>query len=122
MFLRVWLYFKKFFEKYFLVFGKCYKEKDKTRKTNTAPKLTLAIDWLRWHSTAIDGVRWREGEIAIDGAISRRQVCDLGSRSTALVLANSVDWSLDVRTTPTGSLSPSCALALSLSLSGIHLK
>ena len=46
MFLCVWLYFKKFFEKYFLVFGKCYKEKDKTRKTNTAPKLTLAFDWL----------------------------------------------------------------------------
>ena len=41
MFLCVWLYFKKFSEKYFLVFGKCYKEKDKTRKTNTAPKLTL---------------------------------------------------------------------------------
>ena len=44
MFLCVWLYFKKFSEKYFLVFGKCYKEKDKTKKTNTAPRLTLAID------------------------------------------------------------------------------
>ena len=46
MFLCLWLYFKKIFKKYFLVFGKCYKEKDKTRKTNTAPKLTLAFDWL----------------------------------------------------------------------------
>ena len=41
MFLCVWLYFKKFSEKYFLVFEKCYKEKYKTRKTNTAPRLTL---------------------------------------------------------------------------------
>ena len=68
-------------------------------------------------------------EIAIDGAISRsvdrdlakhrsarRWVLDLGSRSTALVLANGADWSLDVRTAPTGSLSPFRALALSLSL------
>ena len=71
MFLCVWLYFKKFSEKYFLVFGKCYKEKDKTKKKNTAPRLTLAIDWLRRRLTAIDGVRRREGEIAIDGTISR---------------------------------------------------
>ena len=138
MFLCVWLYFKKFFEKYFLVFRKCYKEKDKTRKTNTAPRLMLAIDWLRRRSTVFDGVKrrsrsaWsrdhdrqrdlakrrsRSREALRRSRSARRRVRDLGSRSTALVLANGVDWSLDVRTASTGSLSPSCTLALSLSLS-----
>ena len=101
MFLCLWLYFKK----YFLVFGKCYKEKDKTRKTNTAPKLTLAFDWLWRRSTAIDGVRRREASIAI----SRRRVHDLGSRSTTLVLANGADW-------VSVSLLRSRSLSLSLSL------
>ena len=45
---------------------------------------------------------------------ARRPVRDLGSQSTALVLAKSADWSLDVQT---GYASPSRALALSLSLS-----
>ena len=34
MFLCVWLYFKKIFEKYFLVFGKCYKEKTNPENTD----------------------------------------------------------------------------------------
>ena len=34
MFLCVWLYFKKNFEKYFLVFGKCYKEKTNSENTD----------------------------------------------------------------------------------------
>ena len=119
MFLCVWLYFKKFSEKYFLVFGKCYKEKDKTRKTNTAPRLTLAIDWVRRRSASRAPVRRlrrrsRSREAPRRSRSARRRVHDLGSRSTTLVLANGADWSLDVRTAPTGSLSPSCALSLSL--------
>ena len=102
MFLCLWLYFKK----YFLVFGKCYKEKDKTRKTNTAPKLTLAFDWLWRRSTAIDGVRRREASIAISRRRDRDQRRDLTmarSRSTLL-------------------LSRARALSLSLSFSGNALK
>ena len=41
MFLCVWLYFKKFSEKYFLVFGKCYKEKTNPSPPRTKPRLTL---------------------------------------------------------------------------------
>ena len=47
----------------------------------------------------------------------RRRVRDLGSRSTALVLANGVDWNL-VRANSADWL----CFPLSLSLSGIHLK
>ena len=63
------------------------------------------------------GTKARSRSTAQSREAPRRRVRDLGSRSTALVLANGADWSLDVRTAPTGSLSPSCALALSLSLS-----
>ena len=89
MFLCVWLYFKKFSRKYFLVFGKCYKE-----KTNPSPD-KIQIDARR--STGFDGAVLRElqsddravdrdlakhraasrdrdrreGEITIDDAISR---------------------------------------------------
>ena len=122
MFLCVWLYFKKFSEKYFLVIGKCYKEKDKTRKTNTAPRLTLAIDWVRRRSASRAPVRRlrrrsRSREAPRRSRSARRRVRDLGSRLTTLVLANGADWSLDVRTAPTGYASPSRALTLSLSLS-----
>ena len=44
MFSCVWLHFHKFFEKYFLVFGK-EEGKDKSRKTRTKPRLTLDA-WL----------------------------------------------------------------------------
>ena len=83
MFLCVWLYFKKFSEKYFLVFGKCYKEKDKTRKTNTAPRLTLdarlgstmrcfaSSDLTTAPLIAISRSTAPLCEIAIDGAILR---------------------------------------------------
>ena len=108
--------------KYFLVFGKCYKEKDKTRKTNTAPRLTLAIDWVRRRSASRAPVRRlrrrsRSREAPRRSRSARRRVRDLGSRLTTLVLANGADWSLDVRTAPTGYASPSRALTLSLSLS-----
>ena len=103
MFLCVWLYFKKFSEKYFLVFGKCYKEKDKTRKTNTAPRFTLAIDW----------VRRREGEIAIDGAISRsvdrnlaKHRADRDRREGEFVILDRDRRRWCLRTAPTGA-SPS---------------
>ena len=154
MFLCVWLYFKKFSEKYFLVFGKCYKEKDKTRKTNTAPRLTLNA---RLGSTArcfpssstttapsiaisrsVDRDQL-EGEMAIDGAISRsvncdlakhRADCDRGEGEFAISDRDRRRWCL--RTARTGaspsrerrwcvrtarSASPSRTLSLSLSLS-----
>ena len=41
MFLCVWMYFKKFSKKYFLVFGKCYKEKRNPSPPRTKPRLTL---------------------------------------------------------------------------------
>ena len=149
MFLCVWLYFKKFFEKYFLVFGKYYKEKDKTRKTNTAPRLTLNA---RLGSTAqcfassspttalsiaisrsVDRDR-REGEMAIDGAISRSVNCDLAKHRAdcdrregefAISDRDRRRWCLRtapigawcVQTARTGYVSPSLARSLSLSLS-----
>ena len=83
-------------------------------------------------SRSVDRDR-REGEIVIDGTILRSVDCDLAKhradrdqregefaisdRDRRLVLANGANWSLDVRTASTGSLSPSCTLALSLSLS-----
>ena len=125
MFLCVWLYFKKFSEKYFLVFGKCYKEKDKTRKTNTAPKLTLNA---RLGSTAqcfassspttapsiaisrstapiaIGAKASSRSRIAIDGAgACERRRLELGR-------ANGADW-------VSVSLLRSRSLSLSLSLS-----
>ena len=115
IFLCIWLYFKKFSKKYFLVFGKCYKEKDKTRKTNTAPRLTLTINWVRRHAPVRrprHQSRSREAPRRL--RLARRWVRDLRSRSTALVLANDADWSLDVRTALTGSLSPSRSLSLPL--------
>ena len=97
MFSCVWLHFKKFSEKYFLVFGK-EEGKDKPRKTRTKPrknpeKKSSMID-ARLGSTArcfassspttaIDGAISRRRdcdrrrEIAIDGAISRSVDCDL---------------------------------------------
>ena len=158
MFLCVWLYFKKFSEKYFLVFGKCYKGKTNPSPPRTKPRLTLDARDLAApdkpitiapsiaisRSTAASRDRdLREGEIAIDGAISRSVDRDLAStapivigakarsRSTALVitingagacerrrlvllpLANGAD----PRSRTARSASPSRALALSLSLS-----
>ena len=87
MFLCVWLYFKKFSEKYFLVFGKCYKEKtnpENTDKTQidarlgstarcfassnpmTAPSIVISQSTALLHEIAIDASRdrdQREGEI-----------------------------------------------------------
>ena len=130
MFLCVWLYFKKFSEKNFLVFGKCYKEKDKTRKTNTAPRLTLDARlgstmrcFASSNSTTAPSIvisrRPRRFARSRSTAQSReaprrsrsawRRVYDLESRSTAMVLANGADWLCF-------SLSRSRSLSLSLSL------
>ena len=102
MFLCVWMYFKKFSEKYFLVFGKCYKEKTNPSPPGQNPdwRLTLAISPRRkthhdrvgqtHHDRAVDREiakhraasrdrDRREREIAIDGAISRSVDRDLAS-------------------------------------------
>ena len=102
MFLCVWMYFKKFFEKYFLVFGKCYKEKTNPSPPGQNPdwRLTLAISPRRKthhdrvgqthhdrtvdreiakHRAASRDRDRREREIAIDGAISRSVDRDLAS-------------------------------------------
>ena len=84
MFSYAWLHFKKFSEKYFLVFGK-EEGKDKPKKTQTKPrenpkKKSSTID-ARLGSTARcfassssrSTARSHEGEIAIDGVISRRR-------------------------------------------------
>ena len=89
---------------------------------STAPLREIAIDGAISRSVDRDLAKHhadcdrRKGEFVISNRDQRR-VRDLESRSTALVLANGVDWSLDMRTAPIGSLSPSRALAFSLSLS-----
>ena len=89
MFSCVWLHFKIFFEKYFLVFGKeAGKEegRGKTQKNPDKPRKTR-------HDLAIDGAISRSMErsqIAIDSAISdrnqRRNLAKHRSRSTRTVL------------------------------------
>ena len=92
MFSCVWLHFKKFSLKYFLVFGK-EEGKDKRRKNTDKTQKKKIINNRR--STGFDGVVLRklqsddcavdrdrcEGEIAIDGAISRSVDRDLRSQS-----------------------------------------
>ena len=56
MFSCVWLHFKKFSEKYFLVFGK-EEGKDKPRKTRTKPRKKIINDRC---STGFDGAVLRE--------------------------------------------------------------
>ena len=57
MFLCVWLYFKKFSKKYFLVFGKCYKEKTKPEKQTQHPDWRSTLDWVRRHGASRAPVR-----------------------------------------------------------------
>ena len=52
MFSCVWLYFKKFSEKYFLVFGKCYKEKTNPEKHRKNPDWRSTLDWVRRRSAS----------------------------------------------------------------------
>ena len=67
----VWLHFKKFFGKYFLVFGK-EEGKHKSRKTQaTTQEKIINDDTEHRPTTAIDSA------IAIDGAISRRRDRDI---------------------------------------------
>ena len=80
MFPCIWLYFKKFSEKYFLVFGKV-EGKDKSRKTQatTQKKKSSTIDWVRRRDASRAPVRRpcrpsrSEIAIAIDGVISQRR-------------------------------------------------
>ena len=66
--------FKKFSEKYFLVFGKCYKENQKNKhSTQIDARRSTGFDGavlreLQFDDRTADRDR-REGEIAIDGAI-----------------------------------------------------
>ena len=127
--------FQKNFRKIFFSVWKMLQGKRQNQKNKHSTQID-ACD--RLASTAIDGAkcgsrsarRWdrdqrrdlakrrsRSREAPRWSRSARRRVRNLGSRSTALVLANGVDWNLDVRTTSTGSLSPSCARSLSLSLS-----
>ena len=72
MFLCVWLHFKKFSKKYFLVFGK-EEGKDKPRKTRTKPRKKIINDR---RSTGFDGVVLRELQFD-DRAVDRDQRSDL---------------------------------------------
>ena len=79
MFSCVWLHFKKFSEKNFLVFGK-EKGKDKPRKTRTKPRKKN-----HQRSTGFDGAVLRELQ-SDDCAVDRDRRCDLTkarSRSTS---------------------------------------
>ena len=127
--------FQKIFRKIFSSVWKMLQGKRQNQKNKHSTQID-ACD--RLASTAIDGAkcgsqsarRWdrdqrrdlakrrsRSREAPRWSRSARRRVRNLWSRSTALVLVNGANWSLDVRTALTGSLSPSCALALSLSLS-----
>ena len=80
MFSCVWLHFKKFSEKYFLVFGK-EEGKDKPRKTRTKPRKKIINDR---RSTGFDGAVLRE-LLSNDRVIDRDRRRDLmkaRSRST----------------------------------------
>ena len=74
--------FKKFSEKYFLVFGKCYKENQKNKhSTQIDARRSTGFDGavlreLQSDDRAVNRDR-REGEIAINGAISRSVDRDL---------------------------------------------
>lgn len=78
IFLCVWLHFKKFSGKYFLVFGK-EEGKDKPRKKIINDRRSTGFDGAVLRELQSDDLtvdrdprsRFREGEIAIDGAISR---------------------------------------------------
>ena len=70
MFLCVWLYFKKFSEKYFLVFGKYYKEKTNPENTD---KTQIDARCL----TGFDGAVFRELQFddrAVDHDLAKHRV------------------------------------------------
>ena len=94
MFLCVWLHFKKFSEKYFLMFGK-EEGKDKPKKNiindrdsrSRSRRRDLAINGAssRWHDLAIDASRDRVvdrnlADLAIDASRDRAIDRDLGQR------------------------------------------
>ena len=130
MFPCVWLHFKKFSWKYFLVFGK-EEGKHKSRKHKPQPRKkssTIVISPTRSRDGAIsrsrdravdcdlDPARSCEGEIAIDGAISRS--VNRGRRTGAREI--SADWSSEYagdRRIDWSSVFSSRARARSLSLS-----
>ena len=102
MFSCVWLHFKKFSEKYFLVFGK-EEGKDKPRKTRTKPRKKnhqrSTLDWVRWRGASRAPVRRprrrsrsmarsHEGEIVIF-ARSRLTSRDHDLREIAIDVARS---------------------------------
>ena len=96
-------------------FDSALQSDDRAVDRDLAKHRVASRDRDRWRDLTKRRSRSREAPCRLRSA--RRRVRDLRSRSTALVLANNADWSLDVRTAPTGSLSPSRALVLSLSLS-----
>ena len=153
MFSCVWLYFKKFSEKYFLVFGKCYKEKTNSENTDKTQ-----IDTRR--STGFDGAVLRELQSdnrAVDRDLTKHRAasrapvrqprCRSRSREVSIVISQSTapiaigakarsrsriaidgasacEWhGLELGACERRGLVRACfSLALSLSLSGIHLK
>ena len=130
MFLCVWLYFKKIFEKYFLVFGKCYKEKTNLENTD---KTQIDARYL----TGFDGTVLRELQFddrAVDHDLAKHRVAsrdrdrrrDLAkARSQSRIAIDGAGASerrgLELGACEWRGLMRAC-LPLSLSLSGIHLK
>ena len=82
----VWLHFKKFFGKYFLVFGK-EEGKHKSRNTSHNPKKTQTQ--FKFFLSDLSLAQSRGGEIATNGAISRRRdrVRHFSSRARACSLS-----------------------------------
>ena len=116
IFLYVWLHFKKFSGKYFLVFGK-EEGKHKSRKTQATTQKKIINDDRRSRSTARSRSRLL-CEIAIDGAILRSVDRDLESSSLAVDrdLATARSQSTTRSRRPTLLLSRARVLSLSLSL------
>ena len=129
--------FQKIFRKIFSNGRKMLQGKDKTRKTNTAPRLTLdarlgstarcfaSSSPTTAPSIAISRSTAPLREIAIDGTISQSVDRDRCEGEFAISDRDRRRWCL--RTAPTGAWCVRTAwtgacVPLSLSLSGIHLK
>ena len=108
IFLYVWLHFKKFSGKYFLVFGK-EEGKHKSRKTQATTQKKIIND--------------DRAVIAIDGAIVIRLLREIAPRTGAGARTGARDLGLELElATWTGSSPLARARALSLSLSLIFRK
>ena len=109
IFLCVWLYFKKFSEKYFLVFGKCYKEKTNPSPPRTKPRLTLDARDLaapdKHITTASDKPITTAPSIAISRSTAPLREIAIGANARSRSTARSREASIAISQAPRRSRS-----------------